>query len=284
MDHRVTRNLCNGLLVASLVAVASVSAGLRPSTHAFAADVAPALTSAQNAFADNCDKDEKKDDKDCKDKADKDKAAKDKADKDKGDKDKADKDKVGATNGGHGSKGEKVTICHATGSASNPFVTITISKNGLNGHGDHERDITPVPAGGCPSGSVGISNTAPLTKEIRGIEFVVYIVNMNDKTFTILLLQALPQDMIVWQTGNQLFTAPAGSVSTSDQNALAQELGPSSTVAQLTTNVLGQQALPAATGSAGLSDERSATTGAAWLLLPVLLLGLAAVRMAPRKQ
>lgn len=223
------------------------------------------MTSAQNAFTDDCDKDEKKDDKDCKDRT--------------------DKDKAGATNGGQGSKGEKVTICHATSSISNPFVTITISKNGLNGHSDHARDITPVPAGGCPSGSGGISNTAPLTKEIHGIEFVVYIVNIvNDKTFTILLLQALPQDMIVWQTGNQLFTAPAGSVSTLDQNALVQELGPSSTVAQLTTNILGQQALPAATGSAGLSGERSATTGAAWLLLPVLLLGLAAVRMAPRKQ
>lgn len=44
----------------------------------------------------------------------------------------------------------QVTICHATGSTNNPFVLITISVNGLNGHGDHPGDLIPVPAGGCP--------------------------------------------------------------------------------------------------------------------------------------
>lgn len=47
---------------------------------------------------------------------------------------------------------EKVTICHATGSQSNPYVTITADANGLNGHGDHSGDIIPAPQGGCPSG------------------------------------------------------------------------------------------------------------------------------------
>ena len=51
----------------------------------------------------------------------------------------------------------KVTICHATGSETNPYVQITISENGLNGHGHHHKkagrpdDIIPAPAGGCPS-------------------------------------------------------------------------------------------------------------------------------------
>jgi hypothetical protein len=45
----------------------------------------------------------------------------------------------------------RVTICHATGSATNPYVEITVDANGLNGHGDHEDDIIPAPAGGCPS-------------------------------------------------------------------------------------------------------------------------------------
>jgi hypothetical protein len=45
---------------------------------------------------------------------------------------------------------QKVTICHATGSAKNPYVMITISVNGLSGHGKHARDIIPAPAGGCP--------------------------------------------------------------------------------------------------------------------------------------
>lgn len=38
---------------------------------------------------------------------------------------------------------EKIEICHATGSAKNPFVRISISVNGLNGHGDHSGDIIP---------------------------------------------------------------------------------------------------------------------------------------------
>jgi hypothetical protein len=46
---------------------------------------------------------------------------------------------------------DKVTICHATSSAKNPYVRITVSVNGLNGHNKHSDDIIPAPAGGCPS-------------------------------------------------------------------------------------------------------------------------------------
>lgn len=59
--------------------------------------------------------------------------------------------------GGHGNVDHKITICHATGSTSNPYVVITISLNGLNGHANanHQlsEDIIPpnegtiVPAG-----------------------------------------------------------------------------------------------------------------------------------------
>ncbi|HEY8638019.1 MAG TPA: hypothetical protein VIL64_02165, partial [Solirubrobacteraceae bacterium] len=52
----------------------------------------------------------------------------------------------------------KITICHATGSSTNPYVEITISRNGLNGHGKHADDIIPAPAGGCPT-----SATTPVT-------------------------------------------------------------------------------------------------------------------------
>ncbi len=44
----------------------------------------------------------------------------------------------------------KITICHATGSENNPYSLISVSINGLNGHGDHTADIIPAPAGGCP--------------------------------------------------------------------------------------------------------------------------------------
>jgi hypothetical protein len=43
-----------------------------------------------------------------------------------------------------------VTICHATSSAKNPYVKITVSVNGLNGHDKHNGDIIPAPANGCP--------------------------------------------------------------------------------------------------------------------------------------
>ena len=48
------------------------------------------------------------------------------------------------------SAGEKITICHATSSEKNPYVKITISVNGLNGHENHQDDIIPAPASGCP--------------------------------------------------------------------------------------------------------------------------------------
>ena len=54
----------------------------------------------------------------------------------------------------------KITICHATKSVKNPYVEITISVNGLHGHGPagdsrHHagswKDIIPAPAEGCPT-------------------------------------------------------------------------------------------------------------------------------------
>lgn len=47
---------------------------------------------------------------------------------------------------------EKVTICHATGSATHPYVQITISENAVDAHRRHQGglDIIPAPAAGCP--------------------------------------------------------------------------------------------------------------------------------------
>jgi hypothetical protein len=46
----------------------------------------------------------------------------------------------------------KTTICHATGSETNPYVVITISDNALDAHRAHQHgeDIIPAPAEGCP--------------------------------------------------------------------------------------------------------------------------------------
>ena len=78
----------------------------------------------------------------------------------------------GAANGGepNGPDG-RITICHATGSATNPFVEITISVNGLNGHGDHQdgEDIVPAPAGGCEPAAVAAATEAvPAGADERG--------------------------------------------------------------------------------------------------------------------
>lgn len=50
-----------------------------------------------------------------------------------------------------GLNGEKITICHATGSSTNPYTEITIDSNGLSGHENHQNDVIPAPAGGCPA-------------------------------------------------------------------------------------------------------------------------------------
>ncbi len=46
----------------------------------------------------------------------------------------------------------KITICHKTGSAKNPYVEITVSDDAAkDGHATHESDIIPAPEGGCPA-------------------------------------------------------------------------------------------------------------------------------------
>jgi hypothetical protein len=49
--------------------------------------------------------------------------------------------------------GGRIDVCHATGSATNPYVSITVSVNGLSGHGGHPGDLIPAPSDGCPDDS-----------------------------------------------------------------------------------------------------------------------------------
>ena len=49
----------------------------------------------------------------------------------------------------------RVTICHATGSATNPYVRITVADDAtFEGHAGHAGDIIPAPANGCPGPQV----------------------------------------------------------------------------------------------------------------------------------
>ena len=53
---------------------------------------------------------------------------------------------------GRGNAHQKTTLCHATGSDTNPYVEITISNRAVKAHARHQdgEDIIPAPAGGCP--------------------------------------------------------------------------------------------------------------------------------------
>ena len=60
---------------------------------------------------------------------------------------------AGSTSPGN-SGNHKITICHHTGSATNPYVEITVDMHALkNGHTTAKGDIIPAPAGGCPKAS-----------------------------------------------------------------------------------------------------------------------------------
>ncbi|WP_189073502.1 hypothetical protein [Deinococcus sedimenti] len=51
-----------------------------------------------------------------------------------------------------GDGNDKVSICHKTGSDSNPYNLITVSRSALDAHSGHG-DIIPAPAEGCPTGT-----------------------------------------------------------------------------------------------------------------------------------
>jgi hypothetical protein len=59
---------------------------------------------------------------------------------------------------------QKTTLCHATGSDTNPYVEITISDRAVQAHARHQdgRDIIPAPAGGCPA----TASQAPAVEEL----------------------------------------------------------------------------------------------------------------------
>ena len=62
----------------------------------------------------------------------------------------------------------RISICHATSSATNPYVLITVDRNGLNGHDRHAGDIIPAPAGGCPGPASSSGRSASTTSVAPG--------------------------------------------------------------------------------------------------------------------
>lgn len=65
----------------------------------------------------------------------------------------------------------KITICHATGSATNPYVVITVDTHALkNGHTAAKGDIIPAPAGGCPTATIATGSVLGATATVCGTE------------------------------------------------------------------------------------------------------------------
>ena len=67
-------------------------------------------------------------------------------------------------------KAGKTTICHSTGSDTNPYVEITVSNNALPAHGRHHEggDIIPAPAGGCESTAAASEVRVAASGGVRG--------------------------------------------------------------------------------------------------------------------
>ncbi len=77
-----------------------------------------------------------------------------------------------------GNKNGKITLCHATGSATNPYVEITVSVEGAtHGHANHPGDIIPAPADGCSMPapvtlSTSTTLSTPISWNIAGQTFI----------------------------------------------------------------------------------------------------------------
>ena len=76
---------------------------------------------------------------------------------------------------GQQSKRGKITICHRTLSAKNPYVKIRVTPAQLQGHQRHPADIIPAPAAGCPKrvitptrGGVQLAATLTGANEVPG--------------------------------------------------------------------------------------------------------------------
>jgi hypothetical protein len=77
----------------------------------------------------------------------------------------------------------KITICHATGSQTNPYNVINVSVNGLKGHGTHEGDVFPDMDEGCPASLVLLSENTITICHATGSQANPYeevIVSVND--------------------------------------------------------------------------------------------------------
>jgi hypothetical protein len=153
-------------------------------------------------------------------------------------------------------KAGKTTICHATGSATNPYVTITISNNALPAHQRHQdgRDIIPA-SGGCPQG--GTQENAP--GEQQGKTTICHATGSATNPFVIITISnsALPAHT-AHQDGRDIIPAPANGVcaAQNEQPGGGQLLTPGTTGSSVTPTMA-----PGITPTAGGPTVAGTTTG-----------------------
>jgi hypothetical protein len=149
----------------------------------------------------------------------------------------------------------KTTICHATGSATNPFVMITISDNALAAHTAHQdgRDVIPASGGTCP-GATESSNTLPGTPETPS--------------------GTTPASGTQGQVGvmGESTTSPGGSNGSNGSNATPNNVN---VLGESTGSAPSASSSPAATGTRASSSNGLPFTGTDAII--VALLGLAAL-------
>jgi hypothetical protein len=170
----------------------------------------------------------------------------------------------------------KITICHATKSTTNPYVEITISVNGLHGHGPAEdphhhagswQDIIPAPAEGCPT---TVQGQTPQTKTEQ----------QQQPTTT---QQPTTVAALVAPTPEVAVTAPATTTETPEQAVLGEHISgttPSATEGEPgASKVLGVQAsgsAPKAAVAARNADSRNGSLPFTGFELAIVLLAAAA--------
>lgn len=160
------------------------------------------------------------------------------------------------SNNGHAGK---VTLCHATGSSTNPYVEITVSENAVHAHARHQdgRDIIPAPAGGCPGGSSEGGTTRAHGNE-HGKVTLCHATGSETNPYVEITISAnaLPAHLR-HQDGEDIYPVPAGGCPSTE---IVAGLGnpPSGILSEGTTGLLGSpepMAGDAPAGVMGVSEE-----------------------------
>jgi hypothetical protein len=115
--------------------------------------------------------------------------------------------------GSEHAKAGKVTLCHATGSATNPYVTITISANAVPAHDRHQdgRDIIPAPAGGCPGGSSQTGDGGQGNENEHGKVTLCHATGSETNPYVIITISKNALDAhLRHQDGEDIYPAPDG--------------------------------------------------------------------------